>query len=407
MKCRGFAATATLLLLLCSQALGARHLAAQTPLPEEIETCCEALAAIGFTSELPVFILDTLGHNVTTKGKNVDVAWCTCPMGNKAYKAQNGTAVASVHGNSSAKFAKKSFNFKTTHPDGSKDSKSLLGMPKESKWVLYGNDEADLTRGMRDFVTYNLARASGEYATRTVWTEVFVVSDGAALSMDDYYGLYILEEKVDRDADRVDIPKWTPEDPSGGYIFAFVHGDYNSGEPTTKVIERFDFPFVIKYPTPSDAANASLSETWLTNYLSSFQAAVMADDYLTATSPSYLDFMELDTFIDFFLLTELTKSPDGYRDSIYMHKGLGQRFSMGPAWDYNEAYGECCGFPIEGYEQNGKSAPGIAGGSAISPNGWRFLICEDRRALPRRARRRRQLLVPAALERHALLRARG
>ena len=39
-------------------------------------------------------------------------------------------------------------------------------MPKESKWVLYGNDEADLTRGMRDFVTYNLARASGEYATR-------------------------------------------------------------------------------------------------------------------------------------------------------------------------------------------------------------------------------------------------
>ena len=107
MKYRGFAATATLLLLLCSQALGARHLAAQTPLPEEIETCCEALAAIGFTSELPVFILDTLGHNVTTKGKNVDVTWCTCPMGNKAYKAQNGTAVASVHGNSSAKFAKK------------------------------------------------------------------------------------------------------------------------------------------------------------------------------------------------------------------------------------------------------------------------------------------------------------
>ena len=62
--------------------------------------------------------------------------------------------------------SRRSFNFKTTHPDGSKDSKSLLGMPKESKWVLYGNDEADLTRGMRDFVTYNLARASGEYATR-------------------------------------------------------------------------------------------------------------------------------------------------------------------------------------------------------------------------------------------------
>lgn len=282
-------------------------------------------------------------------------------------------------------------------------------MPKESKWVLYGNDESDLTRGMRDYITYNLARASGEYSSRyqywvccgehrcvyllcmqgrqlhligyktrrTVWTEVFLVDNGKPLSQDDYYGLYILEEKVRRDKDRVDIPKWTPQDPSGGYIFAFVHGDYDYDEPITKIIERFDFPFVIKYPTPKDATNVSLAESWLSNYLSTFQAAVMAEDYLTASDPSYLDFLELDTFIDYFLLTELTKSPDGYRDSVYMHKGTGQRFAMGPAWDYNEAYGECCGFPIEGFEQGGQSGPGIAGGSAISTNGWRFLICEN------------------------------
>jgi hypothetical protein len=31
---------------------------------------------------------------------------------------------------------------------------------------------------------------------------------------------------------------------------------------------------------------------------------------------------------------------------------------MGPAWDYNEAFGECCGYPIDGWQRNGQSGPG-------------------------------------------------
>ena len=55
----------------------------------------------------------------------------------------------------------------------------------------------------------------------------------------------------------------------------------------------------------------------------------------------------------------------------------GGRLRLGPPWDYNEAFGLCCGFPIEGFLDGGDSGPGLAGGSAISPDGWRFLICED------------------------------
>lgn len=58
------------------------------------------------------------------------------------------------------------------------------------------------------------------------------------------------------------------------------------------------------------------------------------------------------------------------------------RLVMGPAWDYNEAYGLCCGYPISGYMRNGVSS-GLSGGSAISPEGWRFNICQE----PRRCQR--------------------
>jgi hypothetical protein len=39
---------------------------------------------------------------------------------------------------------------------------------------------------------------------------------------------------------------------------------------------------------------------------------------------------------------------------------------MGPMWDYNEAFGLCCGYPIEGYQRGGASN-GLSGGSALSP----------------------------------------
>lgn len=97
--------------------------------------------------------------------------------------------------------------------------------------------------------------------------------------------------------------------------------------------------------------------------------------------------------------------------------------AAGPAWDYNEAFGQCCGYPIERWNKQGVSGPGEleldrsacrepawraahplvwssargmlrawcppaappcvlllagqSGGSAISPEGWRFNICAD------------------------------
>ena len=69
------------------------------------------------------------------------------------------------------------------------------------------------------------------------------------------------------------------------------------------------------------------------------------------------------------------QNPDAYRGSVYMYKDVGERIRFMP-WDYNEAYGRCCGYPIEGYMQAGQSS-GLSGGSAISPEGWRFNICAE------------------------------
>eukprot|EP00983_Pelagomonas_calceolata_P076438 1153419-Pelagomonas_calceolata.AAC.6 len=54
--------------------------------------------------------------------------------------------------------------------------------------------------------------------------------------------------------------------------------------------------------------------------------------------------------VDYLLVTEVTKNPDGFRGSIYMSKDRGKPLHIGPVWDYNEAFGMCCGYPIAGYQ---------------------------------------------------------
>lgn len=280
-----------------------------------------------------------------------------------------------MRGNSSSRFKKKSFAVDLEGADGKKLEFPFLGMPADDEWILYGGGEIDPTLGMRNFLAMSLGRASGQYASRTVFAETFIADDGRPLSTDHYYGLHLGMEKIKRGAHRVDIQKLEPPNPSGGYIWVYDNDNIEPKDVTFGPADDWDLPFQIKYPSSSKATPEDLS--WLLDYINDMQAALNAPDWLTAT-PSYTSLIDGPNWVDYFLLVELTKNPDGYRGSTYMHKDRDGPMRMGPAWDYNEAFGLCCGFPIEGYEQLGESGPGVSGGSAISPEGFRFNICEDR-----------------------------
>lgn len=168
---------------------------------------------------------------------------------------------------------------------------------------------------------------------------------------------------------RLDISDLKEDDLTGGYLMVYDNDNYDSDDVLVGPISPdWDNPFVVKDP---DEAPDNFE--YITKYLQDFDAALKAEDW----KEKYLEYIDLNAFIDYFLLVELTKNPDAYRGSTYLYKDKQKGLAMGPAWDYNEAYGMCCGFPIEGYNDAGQSGPGISGGSAISPEGWRFNICED------------------------------
>lgn len=50
---------------------------------------------------------------------------------------------------------------------------------------------------MHNYLTYNLYRGAGRYASRTQYCEVFLLDDGAAeLALSHYHGIYIALESL-------------------------------------------------------------------------------------------------------------------------------------------------------------------------------------------------------------------
>lgn len=235
--------------------------------------------------------------------------------------------------------------------------------------------ELDKTLGLRNFMTYSMGREAGLYSPAVKYVEVFRVDDGKPLSMENYAGVYLATEKIKRDKNRVNIEKMDDEDPSGGYIFAYDNDNFDWDELTVGPLNGFVNPFVVKEP------DAFIDDgQFLIRYLEDFQASLKRigdGGEAVSVDRSYTDYIDLDSAIDYFLLVEMTKNPDAYRGSTYMFKDKGDGKIGFIPWDYNEAYGMCCGYPIEGYYNRGVSGPGISGGSAISEEGWRFNICED------------------------------
>jgi hypothetical protein len=194
-----------------------------------------------FRSQLPVFVVNTFGKEILHAEKVLASVRVIAPEPGKASGLTHaadfdGRGEMKLRGNSSLRYLKRSYALKTRDDAGESRSVSLLGFPKDSDWVLYA-PYPDKTL-LRDVLAYDLSRQMGQYAARTRFVEVFVNQIGGKLSMRHYAGVFVLEEKIKRAPERVNITKLTPDANSepnitGGYIFKKDHLDtYGEVMPT-------------------------------------------------------------------------------------------------------------------------------------------------------------------------------
>jgi len=244
-----------------------------------------------------------------------------------------------VRGASSRNFPKSQYAVELREDDEDEDSdRPLLGLPSGSDWVL--SDPVVYDRSLiRNALAFALSNRIGRYAPRTRFAEVFLVDDGGDVRAENFLGFFTLIEKIDRDAERVNVSRLpesalTPPAVTGGFIVRI-----DKGAPDFNAAGRW-LQFV--YP---DADDMLLPErepqlAFIRDYINGFGQAVTAPDFRhPSTGQHYSEFIDVDAWIDHNIINALTKNVDGLRFSAYFHKDRGGRLAAGPVWDFDRSFG--------------------------------------------------------------------
>lgn len=215
-------------------------------------------------------------------------------------------------GNSTWSFPKKPWKVKL------KEKASLLGMPADKEWCLLAN-YADRTL-VRNIVAMRLSEMCGfSWTPRMHSVEVYL--------NDEYQGVYTLCEHKKVSSSRVDI-------------------DVDAGEYYLEIEEQQDadvcwwtsmgVPMMFSEPElPTDE-----QITYIKDWFNGFEQALRDKNYSESTGyPAYID---VDSFIDNYIVQELTKNVDGnLRKSSFLTKEQGGKLEMYHLWDFDLTLGNC------------------------------------------------------------------
>jgi hypothetical protein len=313
------------------------------------------------SSNLPIVMIDTGGKVIRDDPRIVaHMGIITNPDGERNYLTDapddyNGRISIEIRGKSSQMFPKKSYGFETQDESSNNLNVSLLGMPQENDWILYApySDKSLL----RNVICFDLTRKMGWYASRTQFCELLLNGE--------YQGIYVLMEKIKRDADRLNIARLNPDevsgdDVTGGYIFAVdkMEGEYGGW------YSSFDPPgsnwntIFFQYYYPKFNRIVPEQETYIQNYLFAFEQTLNSTAFRDPET-GYKKYINVASFIDHFIIYEFAKEIDSYKFSVYMHKdrnSRGGRLTAGPVWDFNLGFGNV----------------DFGGEGAMFPEGWMY-----------------------------------
>ena len=204
------------------------------------------------------------------------------------------------------------------------DKTEVLNIPKDKKWVLL----AELSD--KSLIRNKISREMGDisrfdYVPKAEYVELFI--------NDQHAGTYLIGQKVEESKNRVNVG-------DKGYLIEIDQ---------TNRIDEDDVYFTTdgwsKFPSnlfnikePSLELNSS-EYNLIKNHIIDFEEALFGDNF-TDADLGYRAFIDLDSFIDWYLINEICKNQDAATySSIYFNYIPGEKMKMGPLWDFDLAYG--------------------------------------------------------------------
>lgn len=206
---------------------------------------------------------------------------------------------------------------------------SLLGMPEDKEWALLAN-YADRTL-VRNITAMKLSEICGfSWTPRMRSVEVYLNGE--------YQGVYTLCEHKKVSDDRVDIDIVSESDNSGDAVTGgyYLEMEENQDE-TTCWWTAMGVPMM--FSDPEEPTEAQYE--YMTGLIDEFET-VLRSDAFADPSTGYAAYIDVPSFINYYIVQELTKNVDGnLRKSSFITKERGKKMEMYHLWDFDLTLGNC------------------------------------------------------------------
>lgn len=202
---------------------------------------------------------------------------------------------------------------------------TLLGMPEDRRWVLLPElSDKTLIRNMIARDWGQLSRL--EYTPQLRFAEVFL--------NDDPQGVYVLGQKVEETNNRVAIG-------DEGYLIEIDQLSRIDDEDVyfqTNAFRAVSSESVFNVKEPEIAPNSS-ELALIREHILAFEEVLFSDGFAHRDT-GYAAYIDVDSFIDWYLINEIAKSVDAmFYSSIFFSYLPGEKIKMGPIWDFDLSYG--------------------------------------------------------------------
>ena len=238
------------------------------------------------------------------------------------------SALINIRGRSSREFNKKSYRITLIYDDGTNNNQSVMGMDAHHEWVLHG---PFLDKSLiRNYMWYNISGECMEYAPNVRFCEVVI--NGS------YQGLYLMTESITKgyDGSRLTMEVEKKGSTFSGYVLR-VNDSYPF-EDTTSVIHSYgNYAYVARIPVevvyPGTIHQTAEIRRAIELEFSAFEKALYSYDY-DSEEYGYTKWIDIPSFVDYYILNEFTCNIDAGRLSTYVYKDISEKYKI-CVWDFN------------------------------------------------------------------------
>jgi hypothetical protein len=279
-----------------------------------------SIAALAAESELPIISINTEDSAEITDKEIYVTATFAMTNADDDNVAERAIGIR-LRGNTTIKYPKKPYRVKF-------DKKiSLFGREANKSWVLLA-DYLDMSH-VRNYSAFTLAaKLDGmDFAPLAVHVNLFL--NGA------FKGLYLLSDQVDEKEGRTNVEV---DDLPEEEVPFLVELDGWARQEGTEGVDYFRIAhgkdgtyYTVKYPEPECRTNES-QFAYIKNYITTVDSSLRAHG-------DYAEYVDMPSFIDFYLVQELMGQLDLNWSSVYMSRAAGGKLKMGPVWDFDRSAG--------------------------------------------------------------------